>query len=366
MIKVGSLLREVSRLSSRRLAAFSSWSSANSRLASSSADEDDAEETGVVGGSGTDSETVRRALTDRRPDTVIWAPRLANSVQLIGSVDRPVETLKSQKGDLGAYTTLRVKNPLNSKQLTYTIMIVAWGDLAEICVKHVKPGDFLSVSGLLGSYSKSDAKEGYGGREPKIIVRDLNFVDVSLHGNHHTSTKPGVCDSEAHHQNDESSAASKADLELYQNHLWQDFFRNRERWWDNRTSKKHNWWPDFIHKNTREGLWLTPDVPPWVKEQLQLLDSNTAEQDQGNGAQGTDIMEGGFKNALYLWQLLFRSPNEWWDNRLDKRNPRAPDFKHKDTGEALWIRRDHPLWVKRQLELLDSRMAERGEVIDND
>ncbi|EOX94584.1 Primosome PriB/single-strand DNA-binding, putative isoform 3 [Theobroma cacao] len=41
-----------------------------------------------------------------------------------------------------------------------------------------------------------------------------------------------------------------------------------------------------------------------------------------------------------------------------KRSPKYPDFKHKDTGEALWIEgRNNPHWVKSQLEILDSRMS---------
>ncbi|CAJ1969475.1 unnamed protein product, partial [Sphenostylis stenocarpa] len=40
------------------------------------------------------------------------------------------------------------------------------------------------------------------------------------------------------------------------------------------------------------------------------------------------------------------------------RNPKAPDFKHKDTGEALWIEgRYNPPWVKSQLEIMDARMG---------
>jgi len=41
-----------------------------------------------------------------------------------------------------------------------------------------------------------------------------------------------------------------------------------------------------------------------------------------------------------------------------QRNPKAPDFKHKDTGEALWIEgRYTPQWVNSQLEILDARMG---------
>ncbi|KAF7804690.1 protein OSB1, mitochondrial-like [Senna tora] len=58
-----------------------------------------------------------------------------------------------------------------------------------------------------------------------------------------------------------------------------------------------------------------------------------------------------------LWQSFFAKPEEWWDNRKNKRSPKHPDFKHKDTGEALWVEgRSNPPWVKSQLEILDIRM----------
>ncbi|KAK2970192.1 hypothetical protein RJ640_019660 [Escallonia rubra] len=58
-----------------------------------------------------------------------------------------------------------------------------------------------------------------------------------------------------------------------------------------------------------------------------------------------------------LWQAFFANPVDWWDNRKNKRSPNYPDFKHKDTGEALWIEgRYNPPWVKSQLSILDSRL----------
>lgn len=59
-----------------------------------------------------------------------------------------------------------------------------------------------------------------------------------------------------------------------------------------------------------------------------------------------------------LWQAFFANPTDWWDNRDNKRNPKYPDFKHKDTGEALWIEgKFNPTWVKSQLAVLDTRMS---------
>ncbi|KAG0569542.1 hypothetical protein KC19_6G098400 [Ceratodon purpureus] len=48
-----------------------------------------------------------------------------------------------------------------------------------------------------------------------------------------------------------------------------------------------------------------------------------------------------------LWEEYFAGPFQWWDNRVNKRNPRSPDFKHKVTGKALWIDGwSTPAWVK--------------------
>ncbi|CAM6038172.1 unnamed protein product [Sphagnum compactum] len=47
-----------------------------------------------------------------------------------------------------------------------------------------------------------------------------------------------------------------------------------------------------------------------------------------------------------LWREFFVDPSHWWDHRPEKTNERYPDFKHKKTGEALWIEdRRNPAWV---------------------
>lgn len=65
-----------------------------------------------------------------------------------------------------------------------------------------------------------------------------------------------------------------------------------------------------------------------------------------------------YESQLYLWQVFFTNPFEWWDNRKSKKKPLQPDFRHKDTGEALWLHHNDPPWVKKQLDLLDSKLAD--------
>lgn len=67
------------------------------------------------------------------------------------------------------------------------------------------------------------------------------------------------------------------------------------------------------------------------------------------------------KNRLYLWQVFFTNPYEWWDNRKHKVNSWQPDFRHRHTGETLWLSPNDPPWIKRQLQLLDTQMATQSQ-----
>lgn len=51
---------------------------------------------------------------------------------------------------------------------------------------------------------------------------------------------------------------------------------------------------------------------------------------------------------------LPRPPAEWWDNRTNKRNPKAPDFKKKggSDGEPSWVAAG---WQRVQAALAGSR-----------
>lgn len=115
---------------------------------------------------------------------------------------------------------------------------------------------------------------------------------------------------------------------------WNDLLQNPAKWWDNRVDKKYARAPDFKHKDTGVGLWLR-DSPSWVSSRLKELEveSTSVKSKQAKDSKGDES-----------WNDLLQNPAKWWDNRLDKKNPKGPDFKHKDTGEALWLR-GSPSWV---------------------
>ncbi|CAA6662842.1 unnamed protein product [Spirodela intermedia] len=102
-----------------------------------------------------------------------------------------------------------------------------------------------------------------------------------------------------------------------------------------------------------------------VVQQLNFIERNLPqvplyEPDSGSPSKGGRV--GNYasnqgSSPEELWQAFFANPVDWWDNRKNKKNPKYPDFKHKHTGEALWIEgRYSPPWVKSQLAKLDSKM----------
>ena len=43
------------------------------------------------------------------------------------------------------------------------------------------------------------------------------------------------------------------------------------------------------------------------------------------------------RSKAQLWEDLKANSGNWLDLRGTHKAPRSPDFKHKDTNEALWI-----------------------------
>ena len=52
-----------------------------------------------------------------------------------------------------------------------------------------------------------------------------------------------------------------------------------------------------------------------------------------------DTQDKGERAANKSWAVARWNshPHEFWDNRANKRNPKGPDLKHKDTGLAVWL-----------------------------
>ncbi|MBA0836978.1 hypothetical protein Goarm_009165 [Gossypium armourianum] len=175
--------------------------------------------------------------------------------------------MNTRSDKFGVQTRLTVKNPYDS-DCRFKIRLKMWSEMGKICMEHVKPGDFIYVSGVLGSFSVATLDKQliiyY-----QVTVTELSFV--THHGERSTTRECKELESE---QDGGEAGMGSYDSLLY---LWQVFFTNPFEWWDNRKSKKNPRQPDFKHKDTGEALWLNPNDPPWIKKQLQLLDSKLAE-----------------------------------------------------------------------------------------
>ncbi|KDP38402.1 hypothetical protein JCGZ_04327 [Jatropha curcas] len=354
------LIRNVPRSSLQRRASSCYHSAANPKSPNFTAYEDEVEEGGYS--------IYRHVLRRQRPTTIVWQPQLENSVSFIGRVDRLPELYKTKSDSFGAYTFINVGNPSMSN-CTFRIKMDMWGDMAKTGLQYLKQNDTIYVSGHLRSEKKAD-QNGNLRSLYKIIVKELNYVAQHEQGSNFQKSDESQL--KAFRKSEESQSNARKNSEKPQSgegetgmesctdrfYLWQMFFCKPHEWWDKRKNKQNSSAPDFKHKFTGEKLWLKPDDPPWVKQQLQLLDMEIAKQRTAQGIGETNM------DRHHLWQVFFNNPQEWWDNRKDKRNSRAPDFKHKDTGEALWLRPDDPPWIKRQLQFLDSLTEQcQGESI---
>ncbi|KAJ7514127.1 hypothetical protein O6H91_23G029100 [Diphasiastrum complanatum] len=99
----------------------------------------------------------------------------------------------------------------------------------------------------------------------------------------------------------------------------------------------------------KEALWINNNrfYPHWVRARLPvMLQFQQRKPSAFSTPRGSDRLV----RMEQLWQEFFLDPSQWWDNRLTKKSPSHPDFKHKRTLEGLWV--DgwlNPSWVKEKM-----------------
>ncbi|MED6120327.1 Protein osb1, mitochondrial-like [Stylosanthes scabra] len=201
----------------------------------------------------------------QRPPTIHFRREIENKASFIGTVTRQPKLVNAKSGRFGAFTVLKVPNPrCEGPHRSYLrVLLFMWDRLAELASKHLEGNDYVYVSGCLGSYNKVD-HSGNDIVDYKLVVKELDFVARKIgHEEHKRSESIEAADSIQNNQN--------------RLHLWQVFFSNPYEWWDNRKSKFKGKQPDFKHKHTGEVLRLSKYDPPWVRKQLELIDSKIAE-----------------------------------------------------------------------------------------
>ncbi|CAH2078481.1 unnamed protein product [Thlaspi arvense] len=184
------------------------------------------------------------------------------------------------------------------------IPIIFEGDLAKTAARYINKDDRIHVSGKL-FIDSPPPNMTYAQSNVQVLVQSLDFVQPA---------SPPMVTSLS--ETEESGVKKLPDLSK----AFRELVKPRH--------------PDFKNKDSSISLWLNK-APDWVLPKLEGLE--------------IDVLVPKARIVKQLkgeesWRDLVQNPDKWWDNRIDKRNAKAPDFKHKETGEALWLN-ESPTWV---------------------
>ncbi|TVU00978.1 hypothetical protein EJB05_53575, partial [Eragrostis curvula] len=309
-----------------------------------------------------------------RPTTIPFQPRVANVVRLVGTIGAPVQMQRTPDGRFSAVSVLVQDRRVDFPK--FWIPVIFQDDLAQVAASHLKENDLVHVSGQLTGDVLAHLLQFVDSKAvatDATMAEDEGFMDIVEAEKKYEAKKispkypPGT------------AYRSKADK---LNKLWNDVIARPLDWIDNRPEKKNGSrsekYPDFKNKVSNEPLWLNT-APTTVLEKLDdLVFSNgyngggkdkpfSENTRKGFGTNWRSVQKSQDTSALPkhkleedLWRDLVNNPANWWDNRSDKRTPKHPDFKHRESGKALWIGTKSPQWVVDALPSLKFKGASKG------
>ncbi|CAN8325346.1 unnamed protein product [Cochlearia groenlandica] len=272
-----------------------------------------------------------------RPKEIAYDKEVANWVNLIGFVDQPVQFESSSDGKFWAGTVISQRS--GSDPSSFWIPIIFEGDLAKTAARYVKKDDRIHVSGML-FIDSPPPNMTYPQANVQVLVKNLSFVQPTSPATVISSPAMVISSSvkEEVGIKKRPARAKKVTVVDEASDSWNHLIENPKEWWDHRENKvnglvkpRH---PDFKNKDSSLSLWLNK-APDWVLPKLQGLEFDVLVPK----SRGVKQLKG-----EESWKDLVQNPDKWWDNRIVKRNAKAPDFKHKETGEALWLN-ESPTWV---------------------
>ncbi|CAL4972155.1 unnamed protein product [Urochloa decumbens] len=323
------------------------------------------------------------------PPTIPFQPKVANTVRLVGTVGAPVHLQRTADGRFSAVSVLVQDRRIDFPR--FWVPIVFKDDLAQVAASHLKENDLVYVSGQL-TCDVPPLKLDDGQANIQVLAHLLSFVDSKV------VETDAVMDEEEGFMRviePEKKVEAKSVTSKYPpatgyrsksdkfNKLWNDVITRPQDWNDNRPQKKNGSkspkYPDFTNKVSKEALWLD-SAPTTVLEKLDdvVFGSGFAArredkpysndmQKAGSNTNWSKFRKSPDASAApkqkleeELWRDLLDNPANWWDNRTDKPTPKHPDFKHKDTGKALWIGFKSPQWAVDALPSLNFKGGSKG------
>ncbi|GMH03156.1 hypothetical protein Nepgr_004995 [Nepenthes gracilis] len=306
-----------------------------------------------------------------RPREIPFQTKVANSVNLIGTIQLPIRFQTSPDGKCWASTVISQEQFSDSSPLR--ISIIFEDDLAHTAACHLKEKDNIYIAGRL-SADPLPITLNNDQSSMQVMVHSINFVhgssDLKKNSMPDKQELTDVCSHEdlasrrTEYGFDQQSKANANGTKTSSEKdpwnststtwgHWKDLVNNPEQWFDYRNDKRAGTvnpkYPDFKHKEGRLPLWLS-SAPKWILPEIEGLEFATQIQKTKKVGGHKDSARPGDGS----WKDLVENPDKWWDNRSNKFSKNAPDFKHKGTGEALWLNKA-PEWVSLKLPPVKSK-----------
>ncbi|GAB2246864.1 hypothetical protein Droror1_Dr00006746 [Drosera rotundifolia] len=310
-------------------------------------------------------EKVEMVFNRPKPTLIPFQTKVANAVNLIGTVEAPVKFISLKEGK--SWAGIVVSQQQYSDWEPLRIPVVFEDDLAHTAACHIKEKDNIYVSGeLCAQKLPVQLEDGLG--DMQVVVHEINFVDElpeltkrSVHRKQEAKAAQFIDNSGSSMK--EIGGEKKGDRPASAIQCWEELLNNPKDWFDYRNDKLagavNPKYPDFKKVEGGQPLWLST-LPKWLAPKLEGLEFSTTPPKETK-------VGGGFGNSFFkkkpvvvskdapktwneaktgsgAWKDVLENPDKWWDNRSRKHSAKFPDFKHKDTGEVLWLDKA-PQWV---------------------
>lgn len=94
-----------------------------------------------------------------------------------------------------------------------------------------------------------------------------------------------------------------------------------------------------LHELLAKNLGNVTEVRPTATQEYVPATTEGSTLTSGGPPYSADTQDKNQRAANKIWAMARwnSAPHEFWDNRENKRNPKGPDLKHKETGLAVWL-----------------------------
>ncbi|XP_074350677.1 protein OSB2, chloroplastic-like isoform X2 [Apium graveolens] len=320
-----------------------------------------------------------------RPTEIPWQKKVSNLVKLIGRVEAPVEFFEVSGGKSWAATVISQEK---KGSISLRIPLIFQGDLAHVAASHLKEEDYVYIDGQLSADSPPPALKCEQS-SLQVMVHNVNFVEGSSWKKNFSdrkilvplesfkaddaSQKKVSGDDDYHREesvsdNTSQKRESAEEFKILDQSLL-DLITNPQEWWDIRLKQVNSESPAFEHKVDGKLVHINESTPDWIKRELESVkfDFRTEKKTSKDGRASLNNSGDLISNS---WRDLLKNSKQWRDFRENKLRglvkPKYPDFKHKDSGAALWLD-SAPEWVLPGLKGLEFNAPfQKGKKADDD